>query len=150
MMKDTINYSQVPDGFLLCLNTKCLRANNCLRQMAGEIVPAEEERIKIVNPKYIATLSDDCAYYYSSEKVRYARGFIKLLGNLPYRKMRAVIRQLIISFGQTTYYRIRKGERLLSPAEQQEILNIIKSSGIDQPQEFDAYIEGYHWEPLLL
>ena len=145
-----IEFSQVPQDFLMCLKEKCPKAESCLRQMAWQVVPAEETQIKIVNPKYAATFSDDCNYYCSSEKVRYARGFVKLLNNLPYRQMRAVIRQLIASFSQTTYYRIRKGERLISPAEQETILSIVKSYGIDQPQEFDAYVEAYRWESLLL
>jgi len=48
-------------------------------------------------------------------------------------------------FGRRTYYRIRKGERLLTPSEQQRILNILKNYGATHLQNFDAYVEDYDW-----
>ena len=48
-------------------------------------------------------------------------------------------------FGRRTYYRIRKGERLLTPSEQQRILNILKNCGATHLQNFDAYVEDYDW-----
>lgn len=65
--------------------------------------------------------------------------------NLPYKQMQTVILHLMSYLGRRTYYRSRKGERLLSPSEQQRILNILKSCGVTAPQEFDAYVEDYDW-----
>ena len=48
-------------------------------------------------------------------------------------------------FGRRTYYRSRKGERLLSLSEQQHVLNILKNCGVSTPQQFDAYVEDYDW-----
>ena len=42
-------------------------------------------------------------------------------------------------------HRARKGERLLSPSEQQHILNILRNCGVTTTQEFDAYVEDYDW-----
>ena len=48
-------------------------------------------------------------------------------------------------FGRRTYYRVRKGERPLSPDEQKSMLNILKQCGINDPGKFDAYFEAYDW-----
>ena len=48
-------------------------------------------------------------------------------------------------FGRRTYYRVRKGERLLTPSEQQRILTILKNCGVTHPQDFDVYVEDYDW-----
>ncbi len=42
-------------------------------------------------------------------------------------------------------YRVRKGERPLSPDEQKSMLNILKQCGINDPGKFDAYFEAYDW-----
>ena len=86
-----------------------------------------------------------CPHYRSSTKVRYAQGFIGILENLPYKQMQTVILHLMNYLGRRTYYRARKGERLLSPSEQQHILNILRNCGVTTTQEFDAYVEDYDW-----
>ena len=53
--------------------------------------------------------------------------------------------KLMRRFGRRTYYRVRKGERPLSPDEQKSMLNILKQCGINDPGKFDAYFEAYDW-----
>lgn len=108
-------------------------------------MPADKEYWNIVSPKRLAALKGDCPFFRTSEKVRYAKGFMNLLDNLPYNKRRTVISLLIARFGQRTYYRIRKGERLLSPDEQRTVLNIIGQPEANIESAFDAYVEGYAW-----
>ncbi|HRL86068.1 MAG TPA: DUF6078 family protein [Bacteroides uniformis] len=48
-------------------------------------------------------------------------------------------------FGQRTYYRARKGERLLLPEEQQSVLNVFRHLDAGMATEFDSYAEGYLW-----
>ena len=48
-------------------------------------------------------------------------------------------------FSRRTYYRVRKGERPLSPSEQQVVLNALKRCGVKEPKDFDAYFEEYDW-----
>lgn len=147
-MEEKINFSQVPHQYTLCLRRECAKAGTCLRQLAEQCVPADIQHWTIISPKYLATLSDtgdDCPHYRSSAKVRFAKGFIQILENLPYRQMQTVVSRLTGAFGQRTYYRVRKGERLLSPAEQKRLLQILKKCGVPLPQQFDAYEEYYDW-----
>ncbi|NDW12357.1 hypothetical protein D0T50_05565 [Bacteroides sp. 214] len=144
-MKTEIDYTQAPHNYTICLNQECLQADTCLRQLVERSIPDHIQRCSVVMPKYLASLKGACPLYHSSAKVRFAQGFIKMIEHLPYKQMRMVIAQLSAHFGRRTYYRVRKGERLLSPSEQRSVLDILKSCGVSHPQEFDAYIELYNW-----
>jgi len=144
-MKEEIDFTKVPYQYSVCLNRECSKADTCLRQLTVESIPEKNEHWVIISPKYLTTLQGNCPHYRSSIKVTYAKGFIKMLENLPYKQMQTVISHLISFFGRRTYYRVRKGERLLTPNEQQRILNILKNCGINQQQDFDTYIEDYEW-----
>ena len=103
------------------------QAGTCLRQLTEQSVPENIEHWIIISPKYLSTVKGGCPHYRSSTKVRYAQGFIGILENLPYKQMQTVILHLMNYLGRRTYYRARKGERLLSPSEQQHILNILRN-----------------------
>lgn len=145
-MKTEISYDQVPYNYIICLNRECPQANTCLRQRVEQIVPANVKYWSIISPKNLATLKGTCPHYRSDTKIRFAKGFITMLENLPHNQMQMVVSKLLRYFCQRTYYRSRKGERLLSPSEQKGILNILKTCGVANPQDFDAYVEEYDWK----
>lgn len=144
-MKEKFDFSIVPYEYPMCLNRKCPKAATCLRQLAEQYVPENIKYWTIVSPKHLATQECDCPYYRPSKKVRYAKGFIGILDNLSHRQTEEIIPYLIGYFSRRTYYRIRKGERLLFPSEQEAILNILKKHGVTGSLEFDAYIDDYEW-----
>lgn len=143
--KEIDRFSEVPQDYPLCINYQCPRASTCLRQLVAQEAADSIKFLMIINPKHQATLKKDCPYYRSSTKVRFAKGFMNIIENLTQKQIREVIPQLINRFSERTYYRIRKGERLLSPAEQQSVVNILKKYGAAEPIVFDDYIEGYEW-----
>lgn len=144
-MEEELDFSNVPLQYALCLNRQCPKATTCLRQLAEKSAPNTVEYWSIISPKHLSTIKDNCPYYRSATKVRFAKGFIGILENLPHKQMQTVISRLMSHFSERTYYRIRKGERVLSPSEQQEVLRIIKRCGATMPLEFDAYYEDYDW-----
>lgn len=144
-MNEKIDFKQIPTDYPLCLNERCPQAAGCLHQLSVQAMPAEKEYWNIISPKRTATIKGDCPFFRSSRKARYAKGFMNMLDSLPYNKRRGVISSLIACFGQRTYYRIRKGERLLTPDEQQTVRNIIKRYGTSASLEFDDYEEDFMW-----
>ena len=144
-MKEELDLSTMPFQYSLCLNRQCPKASTCLRQLVEEHIPDDVQYWSIISPKHLNKLSGDCPYYRSSTKVRFAKGFISILEELPHKQMRTVINHLISFFNRRTYYRTRKGERPLSPAEQQSVMGIIKNCGITNPLEFDTYYDDYDW-----
>lgn len=144
-MKEKIDFDLVPYRYTLCLNNQCPQANTCLRQLAEQSIPETLPSWTYLNPKHLAALNGPCPHYRSSAKVSYAKGLINLLESLPYKQMHLVILGLISHFSRRTYYRIRKGERLLSPDEQQIVLYILHRCGVTDHKDFDAYVEDYEW-----
>ncbi|WP_455593228.1 DUF6078 family protein [Bacteroides sp.] len=140
-----MTFPDLPFNYLLCINEQCPRSATCLRQMVVREVSEDMEWWPVISPKRLAALKGDCPYYRSNVKVQFAKGFIQLIESLPYKQMRAVIHELMEHFSRRTYFRIRKGERLLSPSEQRAVLHILKRNGVTAPLQFDAYVEGYDW-----
>lgn len=103
-MKEEISFTQVPFDYPLCLNGQCPKAATCLRQLAMQSMPTEKDYWKIISPKRLATVKGECPFYRSSQKARYAKGFMNMLNSLPYNKRGIAIANLIAGFGQRTYY----------------------------------------------
>lgn len=146
-MTDTkdFNPSKVPTDYPLCLHRQCPLASTCLRQLVEQHCNDTAVYWYIISPKRIAALQGECPYYRCSAKVRYAKGMMNMLENMPHKQMCAVIAGLKHLFSERTYYRIRKGERLLFPAEQQKIYKLLQACGVNGRPEFDAYTEDYEW-----
>lgn len=114
-MKEEISFTQVPFDYPLCLNGQCPKAATCLRQLAMQSMPTEKDYWKIISPKRLATVKGECPFYRSSQKARYAKGFMNMLNSLPYNKRGIAIANLIAGFGQRTYYRARQRRTPAAP-----------------------------------
>lgn len=145
IMEKEHNFQTIPFNYALCLKRECPKAATCLRQLVERQIPDNVEYWTIISPKYQTTLEGDCPHYRSDTKNSYARGLKNMLDNMPYSQMKDVVSHLMNLFGRRSYYRVRNGERQLSPEEQKSIQNILKRCGVTEPQKFDAYIEDYAW-----
>ena len=140
-----VDFSQVPCYYAMCLNDACPKSDNCLRRLAALSAPLTHEYWNIVNPNRTAEGGEACAYFRSAAKVRYARGFIGMLDALPHKMRLTAIHRLNALFNNRTYYRVRKGERLLSPEEQEKLLRVVHQCGATGTLRFDAYVEDFAW-----
>ena len=107
-MEEEIDFTKVPYQYAMCLNRECSKANTCLRLLTAQSVPEKIEYWVIISPKHLAAQQGNCPYYRSNVKVRYAKGFIRMLEDLPYKQMQTVISHLMSYFGRRTYYRIQR------------------------------------------
>ena len=135
----------VPNNYTLCIKGDCPKAATCLRYAATEMMPAEVQRWSIVSPAYLAQTEGECPVYRSAEKVRYARGFVRMMSELTVKQAHAVKESIIATFGMAMYYRMRKGTRLITPTEQETIYNLLEQQGITERPAFDTYTEDYLW-----
>ena len=136
---------KVPNNYTLCIKGDCPKAANCLRHVAVAMMPAEVERWQIVSPAYLAQMEGECSMYRSAEKVRYARGLVRMMSELTVKQAHVMKEGIIAAFGMAMYYRMRKGTRLITPAEQETIYNLLEQQGITERPAFDAYTEDYLW-----
>lgn len=135
----------MPKTYRLCIKTDCPRAAECLRSIALTMVSPDEQSIQVINPAYLATIEGDCPVFHSAEKVRYARGFVKMLSGLTVTQANLLRQTLEHDFGHARYFRLRSGERLIDPATQEHIRQAMVRIGITDLPDFDAYVEEYDW-----
>ena len=144
-MKTETSSCPMPKTYRLCVKTDCSRAAECLRCIALAMVSPDEQSIQIINPVYLSTIEGDCPVFRSAEKVRYARGFVKMLSGLTVAQANALRQTLEHDFGHARYFRLRAGERLIDPATQEHIRQAMARIGVADLPDFDAYVEEYDW-----
>lgn len=119
-----------------CIHSGCQMADKCMRAKA--VTEADPEMVTIVNP-CLTTGGEDCPYYAILQPVRHARGFLNIMGEVSRRQLDAITRELISHYGKNPYYEMRKGTRLIPPADQDYIRSVFQEHGIQESPLFDSY-----------
>lgn len=135
----------IPVNYTLCIKSDCPKAAMCLHYKATQMIPADVMKWSILSPAYLAQTEGECPLYRSAEKVLYARGFVRMMSAFTVKQAHALKDSIIATFGMNMYYRMRRGERLITPTEQEAIYQMLEKQGITTRPEFDAYIEDYLW-----
>lgn len=133
------DYTQPPLDFPICIYHDCPLAKCCLHQLHYEQKCKVSNYPNIVNPTRCSK-DENCIYYRNNTPVRYAQGFTKIQENLLPSQYRELSATLMGFFGRTGFYSRRKGEKLLSPREQNIVKNTLKRIGITKELEFDNYV----------
>lgn len=137
-----MKWEEVPEGWVLCFNSDCKLRETCLRWQAGQLAPEDLTVAHCVTPK--AMRSEPCAHFASVEKIRYARGFSKIYDKVlksDYTPMRKEMTAMLS--GKRYYYEYMRGERRLSPEQQEHIRQLFAKWGYADCVEFDSYEEGF-------
>lgn len=145
-MKEDFDYSLVPHNFIHCLNGQCKHADNCLRYQVTPYIPKQRKSFIIANPACTTPDADTCPYFKPDKMERFALGITHLLDNVPHKEADVIKRQIIAGMNKTTYYRCWRKERLIKPAEQELIRQVLLNKGITEPPLFDEYVEQYGWQ----
>ena len=145
-MKQELDYSTVPLTFLHCIHTQCPRANNCLRHNIMQYLAPDRIGIQIVNPVIIPEDAKDCSLFFADRKAQFALGITHLLDNVPHAKAKNIKIEMMSYLRRSTYYRIVKKERLITPGEQNFIRQLFLRYEVKEEPRFDTYVEQYEWE----
>ena len=142
-----IDFKDIPTWWAVCLNDSCPKAAECLRHEAVRCLQENILDWPAVLPK--AWQDGGCCCFQKAEPVRMAKGFHRLFDKVRSRDARYGLRMEMTAWlgSKGSYYRYKDGDRLLSPGQQQHILNLLKGYGIDEEDVFDAYVEGYDFRP---
>ena len=138
-----ISFKEVPDGYTVCIKSDCPLANNCLRQLAMQVLTKKNKIVRIVNP-LLTQPSEQCQFYRSDEPQLYARGFAAMKEEMLPRQYTVFMSRLQSKFGRTGYFERRRGDRLCSPKDIKAIEAVLKDLGL-QHLGFDAYELRYNW-----
>lgn len=142
-----LQWEEVPTNWALCFNHDCNKCDSCLRYAAGSIVPRELTVSNCVLPN--AILNDGCLHYAPIQKRKYARGFSKIYDKVlkkDFTRLRKAMTSLLGN--KRYYYAYMKGERRLSPAQQNDIKQLFATYGYESHIHFDLYEDDYFfpWE----
>jgi hypothetical protein len=141
-LSQEFDFSKVPSWYVLCTNSECPLRANCLRYLAGTNAPDNMELARCVMPKTLK--NGECRWFDQITVGVWAAGFSHLFDKV-LKKDYTVMRLAITTYlhGTRIYYEYKRGERVLSPAEQQWIRDYVRSLGYDWEVEFDKYFEDY-------
>ena len=67
-MSPDFDYTQFPYTFAHCLNSECLRAEQCLRRQVTLRMPKERGLVTVVNPNHVSPSGEDCNYLFSTSR----------------------------------------------------------------------------------
>lgn len=138
-----ISFKEVPDGYTVCIKSDCPLANNCLRQLAMQVLTKQNKIVRIVNP-LLTQPSEQCQFYRSDEPQVYSRGFAAMKEEMLPRQYKVFMNRLQSAFGRTGYFERRRGDRLCSPKDIKTVEAVLKDLGL-QHLGFDAYEQRYNW-----
>ena len=138
-----ISFKEVPDGYTVCIKSDCPLANNCLRQLAMQVLTKQNKIVRIVNP-LLTQPSEQCEFYRTDEPQVYARGFAAMKEEMLPRQYKVFMSRLQSKFGRTGYFERRRGDRLCPPKDIKAIEAVLKDLGL-QHLGFDAYEQRYNW-----
>ena len=146
MSEQEIFKKKAISGYTVCFAEQCPLKEQCLRWKVGEQMPNTESYYNCVNPHYQDVGTEHCSLFRNKEKVKFAKGMMHIFNDKMPRGLEPAVRYGLISkHCRTYYYEYRKGERLMSPAIQEEIRNIFREEGWQEEIHFDSYIEDYDW-----
>lgn len=133
-------------GYTVCFAAQCPLKDRCLRWKVGQQMPDTKSSYHCVNPHYQDVATEHCPLFRQSEKVQFAQGMMHIFNaDMPRRVEPYVRSHFIASHCKTYYYEYRNGERLISPAIQEEIRDLFREAGWNQEVHFDGYVEDYEW-----
>lgn len=146
-MEEKLDFSRLPASYKRCFLTNCPRRNECLRAKVTDHVAKGEKWGPAVYP---AALGEDgsCGFFRTGEPIVMAWGFGKLYYNTFGRDekyLRSAIKAYLGS--ETSYYRVNRGEKLLTPEQQEHILHIFRKRGYTEGVEFEHYVRTYNFQP---
>ena len=135
----------IPYGFAVCVEGGCTCADACLRQLAYRQQVETAKVLTVVNPR-LCGKNGQCAFYRDATPVVYARGFTKMQGRMFPAQYEHFMWKLIPCFGRNPYFERRNGKRMLSPEEQELIIETARQAGVKETFKFDKYEYQYNWK----
>jgi hypothetical protein len=138
------DFAAVPKRYTLCYHEGCPLHDRCMRFLAATHAPASLEVRRCVLPT--AEKDGHCRWLDPIETVTMAEGFTGLYDKVLKGDYTPLRKQLTAYLhGPKQYYQYMRGERPLSPAQQQGIRRIVSSYGYDWDVPFERYIQAYRF-----
>lgn len=137
-------YRDLPTDYAVCAHDACPQAATCLHHIAYGQLMATAEYLRIINPSR-CTPTAACPYYRNNAPVTYARGFTNFQNKMFPPQYKAFVAKCTSRWSRNPYFERRRGDSLLSPAEQEFVLQALRDCGVTEEMTFDGYEELINW-----
>jgi hypothetical protein len=133
------------DHYLVCFMDDCPLHEQCLRWQVGQYVNANLPAYNAVNPRNPKNGGEECVMYRPSRRVLMKRGFTNMYHEMPGYMEHRIRKALIKEFGHKRYFEMRKGDRLVTPEQQQLITATCRHYGWQGTIVYDGEQEEWAW-----
>ncbi len=140
MYKTKSNKKESIMDYAACPLASCKKSNTCIRYAAYLKAQAEKENFMILSTSKLAPEDTGCKHYLTPVNQRMARGFCRLYNTLPNCNSH-YFWTCVPFMNETSWYRAKRGDLLLTPEEQEILLAAFKEKGADVSVGFDGYVE---------
>ena len=124
-------------GWQYCFNEGCPRASECIRFISSKFKPVDVTNGAAVYPD--ACLHGPCQHFMRVRQYKAAWGLSQLYDNVKHRDAKTIKYQVMGAMGsRTSYYRVHRGEKRLTPEEQEAVSKIFAHFGYQAPS-YDHY-----------
>ena len=120
-----------------CFNAECPRTAECIRFISSKYKPEGDTMGKAVFPD--ANLHGPCKHFMRVRLYRAAWGVNRIFDQVKHRDVPNIKGAIMDALGsRTSSYRVYRGEKHLSPEEQDVVAKIFKQHGYEAPT-YDHY-----------
>ena len=133
------------DHYMVCFLDHCPLREQCLRWLVGQYADTTRVVFSSINPRNPNFAKEDCTMFRPNRKAMMKRGFSNMYHDMPGHMERSIRHQLITIFGHKQYFEMRKGDRLITPEQQQQILDTCRAHGWQGPINYDGEKEDWLW-----
>ena len=131
--------SLVDYHWMYCFNADCPRAAECIRFISAKFKPDDVTAGNAVYPD--ANLHASCSHFMRVYQFKAAWGFSHLYDQVKHVEMQTIkYRVMDILGNRTTYYRVHRGEKHLTPEMQEQVKKVFSEYGYGEPA-YDHYAE---------
>ena len=135
-MEQIINDPEIMKNFITsnwayCFNTNCQYADSCFRQLSVKYKPNTADCGRAVYPD--ACKDGKCRHYVRLGKATVAWGFDGMYNDVKWadlQDLREDVKHLL--GGKTAYYRYHRGDKKLSPSQQENIRRLFLKYGYER------------------
>lgn len=138
-------FTEKAEKYLVCYYAECAKADRCLRRMLADYVPPTRRVVESVNAGYVKAHKGKCEYFRSAELITMYKGMKAFYNEIPEQKAKLIRYALTRHFGNSSYYRLRNGERLITPDVLRYIQNVCTTNDWNEPLHFDEEVAAYNW-----
>ena len=126
-------FREKSEHYLVCFLDHCPLREQCLRWLVGQYADPSLVVYTAINPRNPKFGGKDCEMFRLNQRAVMKRGFLSMYHDMPGYMEKHIRWQLIGKFGRRKYFEMRKGDRLITPSEQQIIQDICRANGWEGP-----------------